>query len=108
MLRSFDSVDETDIALYAGVLIAVFTFCEFLSGMIWARIADTIGRKPTLLIGIIGGIASATLFGLSRNLILAIVARAIGGLLNPNVGVVQTCICELATRKEQQGPLERQ
>lgn len=103
MIGSFDSVNDTDVALYAGVLISVFTFCEFLSGMLWARIADTIGRKPTLLIGIIGGIASAALFGFSRNLMQAIAARAIGGLLNPNVGVVQTCIGELATRKEQQG-----
>jgi MFS family permease len=65
--------------------------------------ADRIRRRYTLLIGIVGSIVSAAVFGLSRNIALAAVARAVGGLINLNVGVVQTCISELATRKDQQG-----
>jgi MFS family permease len=50
MIQSFQ-VPEHDIAFYSGALIAVFTFGEFLSGVVWARISDRIGRKPTVLIG---------------------------------------------------------
>jgi MFS family permease len=98
MVRSFQSVDGNYTALYASMLVSIFTFCEFLSNMPWAWVADRMGRKYTLLIGIIGGIVSTTMSPLSRKT----VSRAIGGLMNPNVGVVQTCIGELA-KKEQQG-----
>jgi len=104
MVRSFQSDDGKYTALYASMLVSIFTFCEFLSNIPWAWVADRIGRKNTLLIGIIGSIVSATLFGLSRNMVLATISRAIGGLMNPNVGVVQTCIGELA-KKEQQGQM---
>ncbi|KAF1982268.1 MFS general substrate transporter [Aulographum hederae CBS 113979] len=110
MIQSFDQVPDdnkaadTDagIAFYAGVMVSVFTFCEFLSATVWARVSDHIGRRPTLLLGIVGSILSALSFGFSRSLAAAVAARAIGGLLNPNVGVVQTCVGELAKRKEQQ------
>jgi MFS family permease len=101
MIQSFE-VSEHDIAFYSGVLIAVFTFGEFLTGVFWAWVSDKIGRKPTLLIGIFCGLVTTLSFGLSRSVAVAIASRAFGGLLNPNVGLVQTCTGELA-RKEQRG-----
>ncbi|KAI9770633.1 MAG: hypothetical protein M1840_003225 [Geoglossum simile] len=102
MLETFPGIVEVDIAFFAGLLIAVFTFCEFLSAMVWAKISNLIGRRYTLLIGIVGGVVSAITFGLSKSIVVAAVSRAIGGFMNPNVGVVQTCVGELAKDKEQQ------
>jgi MFS family permease len=103
MIETFPEIAEVDIAFYAGLLVATFTFCEFLTAMIWAKISNLIGRKYTLLIGILGGVVSAVTFGLSKSIVVAVVSRAIGGLMNPNVGIVQTCVGELAKDKEQQG-----
>ncbi|KAI9761514.1 MAG: hypothetical protein M1840_001777 [Geoglossum simile] len=102
MIETFPEVAEPDISFYAGLLVAVFTFSEFLSAMIWAKISDRIGRKLVLLIGILAGVVSAVAFGFSKSIVGAVVSRAIGGLMNPNVGVVQTCIGELAKDKKQQ------
>ena len=101
MIKSF-KVPEQDIAFYAGALIGVFTFGEFLGGVFWAAVSDRIGRKPTVLIGAVCGLVAALWLGLSRSVAGAVVSRAFGGLLNPNVGLVQTCTGELA-RREQQG-----
>lgn len=89
-------------AFYAGALVGVFTFGEFLTGVLWARVSDRIGRKLTLMIGTCSGLVAAISLGLSRSVAVAIASRAFGGLCNPNVGLVQTCAGELA-RKEQQG-----
>jgi MFS family permease len=105
MIRSFEEVEEAQVTFYAGMLIAIFTFCEFLSGMIWAKISDQIGRRMTLLIGSGCAIIAAVSFGLSQSIVMAVVTRAFGGLFNPNVGLVQTCVVELAKEKEQQGEL---
>ncbi|KAK4208113.1 protein zinc induced facilitator-LIKE 1 [Rhypophila decipiens] len=101
MIRSFNEVPTSRITFYAGLLIAVFTFAEFLSNMVWSRVSDRIGRKKTLLIGSVGGIITALWFGFSRSITSAVLSRAFGGLSNPNVGLVQTCAVELTTRDEQ-------
>ncbi|KAK4124761.1 MFS general substrate transporter [Parathielavia appendiculata] len=87
MIRSFE-VPEHDIAFYAGALVAVFTFGEFLTGVVWARVSDRIGRKPTALVGIFCGFVTAFTLGLSRSVAVVIASRAFGGLFNPNVGLV--------------------
>ena len=105
MIKSFPGVPDTDIPFYAGLLIAVFTFCEFLSSMLWAKLSDRIGRKSVLLIGSLCGMITSLTLGMSRSLALAVASRAFGGLFNPMVGLVQTCVVELAERNEQRGKL---
>lgn len=65
------------------------------------------GRKPTVLIGSMGAVVSALLFGFSTSLPMVIAARLCAGLLNPNLGIVQTFVGELVS-KEQQGMTDRQ
>lgn len=94
--------DESTIAMYAGMVTSAFTFAEFSTGMMWGRLSDKIGRKPILLMGLVGTAISAVLFGLSPNLYVALFARALGGLLNGNIGVLQTTVAELVTSREHQ------
>jgi MFS family permease len=109
MVKSFSSPQSSDknIAIYAGLMVSVFTFGEFIMAPQWAKISDHIGRKPTILVGSMGAVFSALLFGFSTSLPMAIVARTCAGLLNPNLGVVQTFVGELVS-KEQQGMADNQ
>ncbi|KAK4203399.1 putative permease [Triangularia verruculosa] len=101
MIRSFNDVPESKITFYAGLLIAIFTFAEFLSGMVWSRLSDRIGRKKCLLIGSLCGMITSLWLGLSDSIGHAAASRAFGGLLNPNTGLVPTCTVELARKEEQ-------
>ncbi|OQU95513.1 hypothetical protein CLAIMM_01702 [Cladophialophora immunda] len=103
MIESFNITrDESQISVYAGMLITAFAFAEFCSGIIWGQLSDHVGRKPVLIMGLAGTALSMICFGFAPNLPLAIVARAIGGVLNGNVGVLQTTVAELVTKKEHQ------
>ena len=99
---SLSKADEQNTAVYAAIMVSVFTFGEFLMAPQWAKISDRIGRKPTLLLGSLGAVISAFLFAFSSSLPVAITARACAGLLNPNLGVVRTFVGELV-KKDQQG-----
>ncbi|KAN0070296.1 Major facilitator superfamily domain containing protein [Elaphomyces granulatus] len=103
MVESF-RVTENDrkIALYAGLITSSFTFAEFTAGVFWGRMSDWIGRKPVLIMGLIGTAISMVVFGFSPNLPTAMTARALGGLLNGNIGVLQTTVAEIVTVKEHQ------
>lgn len=81
MVESFD-IPENEISFYAGMVTSAFTFAEFSSGMLWGRLSDKIGRKPVLLTGLAGTALSVLVFGFAPNIWVALIARALGGLLN--------------------------
>ncbi|KUI60729.1 hypothetical protein VP1G_07897 [Cytospora mali] len=101
MVRDF-GIDEKNISFYAGLVTSAFTFAEFSTGMLWGRLSDKIGRKPVLLTGLAGTALSVLVFGFAPNIWVALIARALGGLLNGNIGVLQTTVAELVTVKEHQ------
>lgn len=83
MVLSFNkTANDRQIAIYVGMITSAFAFAEFSTGVIWGRLSDSIGRKPVLLTGLGGTLLSMLVFGLAPNLPIALVGRALGGLLN--------------------------
>ncbi|KAI9672092.1 MAG: hypothetical protein M1831_001905 [Alyxoria varia] len=102
MVKSFEvASNDTQIALYAGMVTSAFTLAEFSTSMMWGRLSDRVGRKPILLFGLLGTGISITIFGFAQNLQVALLARALGGLLNGNIGVLQSTVGEVVHNKEQ-------
>ena len=103
MIASFHITQDTQkIAIYAGLVTSTFAFAEFSTGMMWGRLSDKVGRKPVLIGGLVGTAISMMVFGFAPSLPIALIARALGGLLNGNIGVLQTTVAELVTVKEHQ------
>jgi len=88
MIKSFGIVEETKVAIYAGMVTSAFAFAEFSSGVFWGRLSDRIGRKPVLLTGLFGTALSMLIFGFAPSLPVALLARALGGILNGYVMIV--------------------
>ena len=83
MISSFRITnDEKQIAMYAGMVTSAFAFAEFSTGVLWGKMSDKFGRKPILVSGLAGTGLSMVVFGFSPNLTTALIARALGGLLN--------------------------
>ena len=83
MILSFNiTSDAREIAIYVGMVTSSFTFAEFSSGFFWGHLSDRVGRKPVLLAGLAGTALSMLVFGFAPSLPVALVGRALGGLLN--------------------------
>lgn len=65
-----------------GFLMAVYSITQLLFAPMWGKISDRIGRKPVIMIGILGLSISFFLMGLSDSLWMLFVARIIGGFLS--------------------------
>ncbi|TGJ83004.1 hypothetical protein E0Z10_g5761 [Xylaria hypoxylon] len=103
MIEDFHVTEDPNrISFYAGMVTSAFTFAEFSTGLLWGRLSDKIGRKPVLLTGLAGTALSVLVFGFAPNIKVALLARAIGGLLNGNLGVLSSTVTELVTAKEHQ------
>ena len=101
MVDSFGVTDDPkQLAFYVGMVTSAFAFAEFSSGVAWGRISDKIGRKPVLLCGLAGTALSMLVFGFASNLPVALLGRALGGLLN---GYAQS----LTTKRRKDGTADK-
>lgn len=102
MVWDFHLTDDPDqVGYYAGYLGSVFSVASFLSSFWWGRLSDRWGRRPVLLFGCVGGIISSALFGFSKNLTMALVARFLAGALNGNIGVVKGYAADICDKTNQ-------
>lgn len=94
--------DEKKIGKYGGLVSSVFSLGSFLTGLTWGRASDTYGRKPVILLGLIGTIISTLIFGFSTSIYQLVGSRLAAGLLNGNVGVIRTVVAEMVTDRRHQ------
>eukprot|EP01084_Bolivina_argentea_P257346 433567_1 len=95
MIRDFN-FSEPSVGLYAGLLTATFALCQFLSSYFWGWFSDYYGRRIALLLGVsVSGVA-IIIFGLSKTYAQAIIARAIAGVFNGNIGVARAYIADIS------------
>ncbi|KAF4456965.1 hypothetical protein F53441_980 [Fusarium austroafricanum] len=100
LVKSFEIGREEYASFYAGILISAFSLAEAAMGTYWGGLSDRIGRKPVLIIGSVGTMISMLIVGAAPTFGVALFGRLLGGLLNGNIGVIQTMVGELVTKPE--------
>jgi len=65
-----------------GMLMAIFSLMQFIFSPFWGDLSDRYGRKPLLILGTLGNGLTMIGFGLSTNLEMLYVFRALGGILS--------------------------
>ena len=65
-----------------GLLIAISPLLQLVFSPIWGVVSDRVGRKPVLMVGILGYGISMFLFGLATELWMLYVFRALGAVLS--------------------------
>lgn len=65
-----------------GLLFAAYSVVQFFFSPIWGQMSDRVGRKPMILVGLVGFALSFVLFGLANSLLMLFVARILGGVLS--------------------------
>lgn len=84
---------------HAGITSAVFSFTQCLTAIAWGRSSDYFGRKSIILIGLSMTMIMSVIWGLSTSLPMAILARALSGGGNGNVGILRTMVAEMVPEK---------
>lgn len=83
--------------LVLGLLVALFSACQFIAGPILGRLSDRFGRKPVLIVSQIGTMISFGLLAVSGSLWMVFVARALDGLTSGNMSVVSAAAIDHST-----------
>ncbi len=83
-----------------GLLFALFSICQFISTPIIGRLSDKYGRRPMLLVSIIGTVASFFVMAFAPNALFLFIARALDGLTAGNVPVIFAVISDTTKPEE--------
>ncbi len=65
-----------------GLLMATFSIMQFIFAPIWGSLSDRYGRKPIILVGILGNVLAQLMMGFATELWMLFAARTLGGILS--------------------------
>lgn len=90
-------------ATQLGLLFASYSVVQFIFSPIWGQMSDRVGRKPVILVGLVGFGISFMLFGMATSLWMLFAARILGGILS--AATLPTVMAYIAdtTSAEQRG-----
>ena len=80
-----------------GWLVGIFSLAQFFFAPVWGKISDRIGRKPVLMIGVIGTIVGYVMMGLAGSVLMLFVARLIDGIAGANIGTAQAYLADISS-----------
>lgn len=105
LLPSF-SINELHISeLMIGFIVGIYSLMQFLFTPIWGSLSDRYGRKPILVMSLIGSIISYLLLalvfsGVVLSVVLLVLSRAFAGVFAANLSAAQAVISDITAPEE--------
>ncbi len=98
-----DGATRQTVVMHVGLLTAVYALMQLVFAPVWGRWSDRIGRRPLILIGIVGNVVAQVFFGLATSLWLLYTARILGGILSSATLPVSAAYVADMTTEEDRG-----
>ena len=86
-----------------GLLMASFSAMQFVFAPLWGRVSDRIGRRPVIMIGLLGSVVFYTLFGwatIRKSMSLLFVSRIGAGMAGATISTAQAYIADTTSLNE--------
>ncbi|KAF4980762.1 hypothetical protein FZEAL_3317 [Fusarium zealandicum] len=101
MVQRNGHLPDTDVGFYSGLIESLFSATQMVVLIAWGRLADRIGRKPILVITLIGTAIGPALFGMASTIWQMILFRCLAGVFSGSSLVIRTMISEYSTPETQ-------
>ncbi len=88
--------------LTIGLLMASFSAMQFFFAPLWGMLSDRIGRRPVLMVGLLGSVISYSLFAVAsiqESLILLFISRIGAGIAGATIPTAQAYIADCTSLK---------
>lgn len=82
-----------------GLLVATYSFFQFIASPVLGRLSDRYGRKKLLIISQLGSAVGFLLLGMAHTLPLLFLSRIIDGITGGNISIAQAYIADVTDKK---------
>jgi DHA1 family tetracycline resistance protein-like MFS transporter len=82
-----------------GVIVASYSAMQFVFAPLWGRVSDRWGRRPVLLLGLAGSVASYLMFAVADGFVLLLLSRLLDGGSGATINVAQAYLADETTRE---------
>lgn len=86
-------------ALDLGWLMTSYSLAQFILAPVWGRVSDRIGRKPVLLISILGSAIGFYWMGTAKTLTSLFCGRIFAGICGANISTAYAYIADITTEE---------
>lgn len=86
--------------LQVGMLMAVYSLMQFIFSPVWGRISDRMGRRPILLMSLLGSTLSYLGFAFATTLAGLFLARIFAGIFGASISTAMAYIADVTPQKE--------
>jgi DHA1 family tetracycline resistance protein-like MFS transporter len=83
-----------------GWLMTVYSLAQFLLSPIWGRLSDRFGRRPILLLSLVGTVVSMTLLGFASSLFWLFAGRIFAGIFTANISTAYAYVADVTSEKD--------
>lgn len=83
-----------------GYLMSIFSLMQFLFAPFWGRLSDRFGRRPIILICLLGEGLSYILFAYARDLWVLYLARVLAGLFGASIATASAYISDITPKEK--------
>jgi DHA1 family tetracycline resistance protein-like MFS transporter len=95
-------VGSDQIGLYVGLIVSVFALCAFCAAPVLGALSDRFGRRPVLILSLLGSTLGYLIFGIGGALWVLFVGRIVDGLTAGNISTVYAYVAD-THRPEERG-----
>ncbi len=82
-----------------GLLVAIYSYMQFLFSPILGQLSDKYGRRPILFFALLGSAIGYFIVGAANTLLLVFVGRIISGITGGSIGTAQAYIADVTTKE---------
>lgn len=83
-----------------GLLMAVYSFMQFVFSPIWGRLSDRYGRRPIILVSLLGTGLAHTAFAFSSTLSMLFLSRTFAGVAGGNLSTAMAYVADVTGAKD--------
>lgn len=82
------------VGLYVGLIVSVFALCAFFAAPVLGSLSDHYGRRPVLILSLLGSAIGYVVFGIGGALWVLFAGRIIDGLTAGNIGTIYAFVAD--------------
>lgn len=90
----------SEVATLLGIMLALYSACQFLFSPILGVLSDRFGRRPILLVSLAGAAIDYLVMAFAPELWLLVLGRAIAGITSANMAVATAYITDISTEEQ--------